>query len=331
MSLITCCPTCQTMFQVSGEDLRVSDGWVRCGKCNGVFDASAHLQAMPDEKPSAQPPAQPERETPGDGMPFEVDRAEDAAEIAPVDAKASIEESRDELSPATFRREDQSSRPSVTAERVSFSSRPPSRRSGWRLVFWSVMLVVLAVALLGWVRHERQALVQRLPALLPVLESLCSVSACEMKAPRQLDMIVIEETALQDLTPSDYKIQLVLKNTGSGPVELPSLKVTLTGPQGEVLASHIASPLQFAPSLPRLASNAPLRVAFNFSLALAPAAIQASALAPASIPASAATPATTTATTSAATSATPEPLSAEAAQSPDAPVVSGYRVIAFYP
>ncbi len=50
MSLITCCPACQTMFKVSGEDLRVSDGWVRCGKCDGVFDASAHLQVMPPEQ-----------------------------------------------------------------------------------------------------------------------------------------------------------------------------------------------------------------------------------------------------------------------------------------
>ncbi len=34
------------MFKVVPDQLTVSDGWVRCGHCHGVFDASAHFQAM---------------------------------------------------------------------------------------------------------------------------------------------------------------------------------------------------------------------------------------------------------------------------------------------
>ncbi len=34
------------MFKVVPDQLKVSDGWVRCGHCDGVFDASAHFQAM---------------------------------------------------------------------------------------------------------------------------------------------------------------------------------------------------------------------------------------------------------------------------------------------
>jgi len=33
------------MFQVVPEQLQVSDGWVRCGQCDEVFDANAQLQA----------------------------------------------------------------------------------------------------------------------------------------------------------------------------------------------------------------------------------------------------------------------------------------------
>ncbi len=33
------------MFKVVADQLKVSDGWVRCGHCDGVFDASAHFQA----------------------------------------------------------------------------------------------------------------------------------------------------------------------------------------------------------------------------------------------------------------------------------------------
>ncbi|MEF9963750.1 MAG: zinc-ribbon and DUF3426 domain-containing protein [Comamonas sp.] len=43
MSQITRCPQCQTRFKVVDDQLRISDGWVRCGKCKAVFDALAHL------------------------------------------------------------------------------------------------------------------------------------------------------------------------------------------------------------------------------------------------------------------------------------------------
>jgi predicted Zn finger-like uncharacterized protein len=48
MSQITRCPSCFTSFKVVADQLRISEGWVRCGQCKEVFDASAHLlQAAP--------------------------------------------------------------------------------------------------------------------------------------------------------------------------------------------------------------------------------------------------------------------------------------------
>ena len=44
MSLATRCPACGTTFRVVRDQLRISDGWVRCGRCSQVFDASEHLQ-----------------------------------------------------------------------------------------------------------------------------------------------------------------------------------------------------------------------------------------------------------------------------------------------
>ena len=43
MSLITRCPNCSTLFKVVADQLRVSGGWVRCGHCQELFDASLHL------------------------------------------------------------------------------------------------------------------------------------------------------------------------------------------------------------------------------------------------------------------------------------------------
>jgi predicted Zn finger-like uncharacterized protein len=46
MSLITRCPACGTMFKVVPDQLRISEGWVRCGKCSEVFDAARNLQVL---------------------------------------------------------------------------------------------------------------------------------------------------------------------------------------------------------------------------------------------------------------------------------------------
>lgn len=51
MSLITQCPACATMFKVVPDQLRISDGWVRCGQCDEVFDANAHLYTDPEPHP----------------------------------------------------------------------------------------------------------------------------------------------------------------------------------------------------------------------------------------------------------------------------------------
>lgn len=46
MSLITRCPACGTMFKVVPDQLKVSQGWVRCGQCADVFDASLNMQTV---------------------------------------------------------------------------------------------------------------------------------------------------------------------------------------------------------------------------------------------------------------------------------------------
>ncbi|MBU0892416.1 MAG: DUF3426 domain-containing protein [Gammaproteobacteria bacterium] len=53
MSQITRCPSCATSFKVVADQLRISEGWVRCGQCKEVFDASAHL--LPSAPPSLLP------------------------------------------------------------------------------------------------------------------------------------------------------------------------------------------------------------------------------------------------------------------------------------
>lgn len=55
MSLITCCPSCGTRFRVVPDQLRISDGWVRCGRCQEVFDATPSLQNYEQPEPEPAP------------------------------------------------------------------------------------------------------------------------------------------------------------------------------------------------------------------------------------------------------------------------------------
>ena len=55
MSLITQCPACHTLFRVVPDQLRISEGWVRCGNCNEIFDGNAHLQTTRDSAADSAP------------------------------------------------------------------------------------------------------------------------------------------------------------------------------------------------------------------------------------------------------------------------------------
>lgn len=48
MSLVTRCPACATQFKVVPDQLKLSDGWVRCGHCSDVFDATRYLENWAD-------------------------------------------------------------------------------------------------------------------------------------------------------------------------------------------------------------------------------------------------------------------------------------------
>ena len=51
MSFVTRCPACATHFKVVSDQLKISDGWVRCGQCGEVFDASLQLGTLPPTEP----------------------------------------------------------------------------------------------------------------------------------------------------------------------------------------------------------------------------------------------------------------------------------------
>jgi predicted Zn finger-like uncharacterized protein len=50
---ITHCPNCQTAFKVREEHLSAANGWVRCGKCQNVFEAHLYFVQKTDSNHAA--------------------------------------------------------------------------------------------------------------------------------------------------------------------------------------------------------------------------------------------------------------------------------------
>jgi predicted Zn finger-like uncharacterized protein len=53
MSLATRCSNCGTIFRVVQDQLLVSEGWVRCGRCREVFNALEHMFDLKKDVPSS--------------------------------------------------------------------------------------------------------------------------------------------------------------------------------------------------------------------------------------------------------------------------------------
>lgn len=55
MSLATRCTHCGTIFKIVQDQLKVSEGWVRCGRCNEIFNALPGLFDLEREPPPPRP------------------------------------------------------------------------------------------------------------------------------------------------------------------------------------------------------------------------------------------------------------------------------------
>ncbi|MGA0610408.1 zinc-ribbon and DUF3426 domain-containing protein [Caldimonas sp. KR1-144] len=119
MSLATRCPSCGTIFRVVQDQLKVSEGWVRCGRCSEVFNALDGLFDLDREPPparsapatTASPPAAatapkpPPAPRPG-RQEFVASRVPEEQDEAEEDAPAGAVDIDSFASTVGFRRED---------------------------------------------------------------------------------------------------------------------------------------------------------------------------------------------------------------------------------
>jgi len=275
MSLITRCPACGTMFKVVPDQLKISDGWVRCGQCSEVFDASVHLQTAGPEPAQAgvddaqrvvearPEPAGPESEAFGASASSEIGESllsEEEPDSAQFDAEALALREHPLDQPFELRRHDAVQQENTSSAHEDSELEPSSLlhddltfvRQARRQDFWrrpavralmAVAAVVLAVLLVLQVMvQDRDRLAASEPALRPWLAVLCGALGCTIAAPRRIESIAIESSSFNQLRADAYRLQLTLKNQGVIEVALPALELTLTDAQERAVVRRVLTP-----------------------------------------------------------------------------------------
>jgi predicted Zn finger-like uncharacterized protein len=286
MSMITRCPECSTMFKVVPDQLRVSEGWVRCGQCGQVFDGNANLQpTLAPEQPEQpeQPlpaadawqeraedvPPEPDHElTEADALNIAEDSGPEARDVEqpwPVDEReADADLTSNERSHAgltarltTPALETQTSLDDSTADSWGHQSADVSFvRAARRQAFWAGSSIrwalagsclLLSLALaLQWVVHERDWIAATQPAAKPWLQSLCEPLDCRIEALKLPDAIAIENSSFSPVRGDVYRLQVTVKNTARTEVARPALELTLTDSRDAALLRRVLLPSDFS-------------------------------------------------------------------------------------
>jgi len=292
MSLATRCTTCDTVFRVVQDQLKVSEGWVRCGRCNAVFNA---LEGLFDLEPSPAPvvastaepppvveepsldeapPVMPEVLVNDDAVEPAFDDGQLVAQAADFDATpASRVAARDRIdfADAQFNSallaeagieppqpgEDAPGLPTAATPAPEFL-RQAEREARWKrprtvLMLWLLCIVLLVAAALQATLHFRDLLAAMLPTARPALQALCDIAGCRIEPLRRIDDIVIESSALTSAPGGEaVRLSLVLRNRSALPLAMPSIELTLTDVSGQMLARRALSPAEFGATSPTL-------------------------------------------------------------------------------
>lgn len=264
------------MFKVVPDQLRISEGWVRCGQCTEVFDATASL--LPPEAAQQQVVPETAAQEPGEAEPpitepTPLQPASVAVAPAPTLLRASPAEAQDsidapplypwfpsEVRDSQLQREQRDDEPDL--DEVSFVRHARRRALAARPLVRTmlVLLVPLLAALLvlQYAVHERDRLAALHPALRPWLQRVCEPVRCQIGPPRQIDAIVIDSSSFSRLRSDAYRLSFTVRNLAPMQVAMPSLELTLTDTQDQPVIRRVLAPRDVgaAPAIPAVSDSA---------------------------------------------------------------------------
>lgn len=282
MSLITRCPACHTMFKVVPDQLRISEGWVRCGKCEEIFDASAHMQdvvgqdggaattSAQDTVPfegaltnamASEPGAaalSPSSPANGDPVILDVDLKEPPGDtmLEPALPRGGLLPQGSAYGVAGraepgFSAEGEPVRASgeavaLPATELSFM-RAANKATRWhRPLVRATLAVTCLLLVLGLALqilvHERDFVATVEPELKPLIQEVCLLLDCRVEPLRQIESVAIDSSAFSKIKGDLYRLSLTLKNNAPIDLAMPAVELALTDTLDHALLRRVFQP-----------------------------------------------------------------------------------------
>jgi predicted Zn finger-like uncharacterized protein len=225
MSLKTRCPACETVFKIVPDQLKVSSGWVRCGRCAEVFDAASHAAASDDASlwPQNKPPEVVVTSTVVTVK--NPDFAPKTIAVKAINTPASV---------------DLISSKEQNSTDLSFV-RIAKNKAFWqrRSVITSLRAACVGLAGLLFfqvVFSQRNHIAAANPAFTTTFESLCQAIGCKIEPFQNIDAFKIDSSSFQksqqtsaDATLGEnFALKLTIKNNTELAVAMPAVELTLT-------------------------------------------------------------------------------------------------------
>lgn len=278
---LTQCPHCDTVFQVSEEQLQVAQGRVRCGRCQGVFDALAHPYEQPVENRAAAAP-EPAASAPSpesdelDDTPYIIASRDDdpwspPESVSPDDSVAPDAGPDKEAAPEpTPEKPDMASAdPDVAAAdepqasvdltqtlshidtadvlRDQLEAPPPPPAQTARNLAWSLLALLLMLALGAQYLFFARAELAQHETLRPLLERACGSLGCTLPlrhAPGQIELLnrdVISHPRIRNA----LLINATFVNRAGYAQVYPVLQISLSDESGAVVAMRRFQPEEY--------------------------------------------------------------------------------------
>jgi predicted Zn finger-like uncharacterized protein len=264
MSMITRCPACQTLFKVVPDQLRISDGWVRCGQCQQIFDARPQL--LPLDRTSAIPSATNLPDEPGDyaQTPEQPQQTGDLTTALPdlacgAELKEELALADNKVELVVERESELEAGSGAALSQVSFL-RDASSGSFWRKPIIRIGLLILALSLtlallVQIVFHERHRILAMEPGLKPWLQAFCAPLNCTVSALRRIDSIVIDSASFTKIRADTYRLNFTVKNAAVIALAAPAIELTLTDSLDRALVRRVFQPGEFGVKTDALAAS----------------------------------------------------------------------------
>ncbi len=147
------------------------------------------------------------------------------------------------------------------------------RRPIMRALSGLVVLVLGGVLALQWGLQNRDVLAARSPQWSAWVMAACVPLKCSVRAPRNIEQVVIDSSGFNQLAPDVYQLSVTLKSHSAVAVQIPALEVTLTDTADRPLLRRVVLPADFAPTTamaPTLAAGGELQGVVHITLVAAP-------------------------------------------------------------